>query len=406
MLEDAREALEDLTGRSNQSYEPARRERADVPSVVYEPGRAMVTMPPMEELADEDAWRTAIESVGIKVPEGWRVRVVQMRYDPAAWHRDNQGEDAVTRPVWRYVFAVEESPESRSNVDELVKEIRKTRVRKTPLTGDEGTLVVAWNDWQLFKAVGDGVEGTVARIFDSFDVVIERARLLRKIGRRYDRLLVVASGDIVEGCQIYPHQSWELQGDSRDQENAGRRLIVEGLKRFAPHFSEVRVLAVGGNHGENRVEGKRINRHDNADVKVFEQAADVLAESPAYDHVSFFIPKEDLAATIEVEGWVLATTHGHIAGKQSGSPEAKIYNWYKGQAAGKKPAGDADVLVTSHYHHPRMADWGGCLWLQSPAMDGGSPQFSDVTGMDAHAGLLTFGMTRDHRVRDLEVTPL
>lgn len=406
MLEDANEVLADLTDRSSKDYEPARRSRSEAPSVDYEPGRALVTMPPMETLADEDAWRTAIESVGIEVPEGWRVRVVKMTYDPAAWHRDRQDEDAVTRPVWRYVFAVEEDPARASNVDELVKEIGRTRPLKKDRGVSDGTLVVAWNDWQLFKAVGDGVEGTVRRILDSFDVVTDRAKELRKIGRRYNRLVVVASGDIVEGCQIYPHQSWELQGDSRDQENAGRRLIVRGLKHFSRHFDEVRVLVVGGNHGENRIDGKRINRHDNADVKVFEQAADILSESPAFEHVTFHIPKENLAGTISVEGWVLGTTHGHIAGKQSGSPEAKIYNWYKGQAAGKMPAGDADVLVTSHYHHPRMADWGGCLWLQAPAMDGGSPQFSDITGMDARAGLLTFGITPTERVRDLEVTHL
>lgn len=414
MFEDADEILADLTDRSTAGYEPAVGSRQPhpkgfEPGVRRDAGSWLVTTPPMEALADEDAWQQAVESLGLEVPEGWRVRVVEMRYDPAAWHRDKQGEDAVTRPVWRYRFAVEEDPATGSNIEELVKEVMGSGVKRAGQHIDhpgDGTLVVAWNDWQLFKAIGDGIEGTVRRVLAGFDVVIDRKYDLQQMGRGYPRLLVVASGDIVEGCAIYPHQSWEVQGDSRDQENAGRRLIVEGLKRFAKHFDQVQVLVVGGNHGENRVDGKKINRHDNADVKVFEQAADILGENDAYDHITFHIPRDDLSATIEVEGWVLGTTHGHIAGKSAGSPEVKLYNWYKGQAAGKQPVGDADILVTSHFHHPRLADWGGCVWMQAPALDGGSPQHRDLTGMDARSGLLTFGVTTTERMRDYEVTGL
>ena len=414
MFEDAGEALADLTDRTTQSYQPARHERMAHPKG-FEPGvdmrdsrRWLITTPPMQTLADEDAWQTAIQSLGLEVPEGWRVRLVEMRYDPAAWHRDAPGEDAVTRPVWRYRFAVEEAPTGPgANLEQLVREVKRNRPRRPKEIGGDGTLVVAWNDWQLFKNAGDGIEGTVRRVYDSFDATIARVRELRRLGRMYPRLLVAASGDIVEGCSIYPHQSWELQGDSRDQENAARRLIVAGLKEFAPHFEQIQVLAVGGNHGENRVDGKRINRHDNADCKVFEQAADVLAENgDAFGHVTFRVPREDLAATIEVEGWVLGLTHGHIAGRSGAGPEQKLLNWYRGQAAGKLPAGDADILLTSHYHHPRLADWGGCVWLQAPTMDGGSPYFADLTGMDARPGLLTFGVTPGERMRDYEVTYL
>jgi hypothetical protein len=413
MLEDAKDALADLTARTTQGYVPARGARQSHPKGfepgvdMRTPGKWLVTTPPMATLTNEDAWQDAVTALGLDIPEGWRVRLVEMRYDPAAWHRDGAGEDAVTRPVWRYKFAVEEAPDAeRGNIEQLVREVRGTRARKTREVGGDGTLVVAWNDWQLFKNAGDGIRGTVERIYDGFDLTLARVKELRKLGRKYPRLLVAASGDIVEGCAIYPHQAWELQGDSRDQENAGRRLIVAGLKHFAPHFDQIQVLAVGGNHGENRIDGKKINRHDNADCKVFEQAADVLSEHSYYEHIQFRVPHEDLAATIEVEGWVLGLTHGHIAGRGAGGPEGKLLAWYKGQAAGKQPVGDADVLLTSHYHHPRLADWGGCLWMQAPTMDGGSPQHVEMFGMEARPGLLTFGMTREERMRDYEVTYL
>lgn len=413
MFDDADEVLDDLTNRTSNGYEPARGSRQQhpkgfEPGVQLNPGRWLVTTPPMEHMGNEGEWAKALDELKVEVPEGWRVRLVEMRYDPVAWTRDNPDQQyAVTRPAWRYRFAVEEDPaEFLTNIDDLVKEVKNVRQRPPRHVGGDGTFVVCWNDWQLFKAVGDGVEGTVKRVLASFEAAIERVSELRALGRSYPRLLVVATGDIVEGCAIYPHQSWELQGDSRDQENAARRLIVEGLRRFAQHFDQVHVLVVGGNHGENRVDGKKINRHDNADCKVFEQAADVLSENTRYAHITFHIPRDDLAATIEVEGWVLGATHGHIAGKSAGSPEVKIFNWFKGQAAGKQPVGNSDVLVTSHFHHKRLADWGGCLWMQAPTLDGGSPQHRDLTGMDAEAGLLTFGMTPTERMKDYEVTPL
>ena len=239
MFEDAEKAISELTDAPNAAYDPARGSRQQHPKGfepgidMRTPGKWLVTTPPMEQLANADAWQKALEQLNVDVPEGWRVRLVEMRYDPAAWHRDAAGEDAVTRPVWRYRFAVEENPaETRGNIDELVKEIGAARPMRRSI-GGEGTFVVAWNDWQLFKAVGDGIEGTVNRVYDSFDTVINRVQDLRLMGREYPRLLVVASGDIVEGCAIYPHQSFELQGDGRDQRNAGRRLIVAGLKEFA-----------------------------------------------------------------------------------------------------------------------------------------------------------------------------
>ncbi len=69
---------------------------------------------------------------------------------------------------------------------------------------------------------------------------------------------------------------------------------------------------------------------------------------------------------MEVESWVLGTTHGHIADKGAGNSEVKVFNWFKGQAAGKQPVGDSDILITSHFHHARLADWGGgCGWMQA-----------------------------------------
>jgi catechol-2,3-dioxygenase len=81
-----------------------------------------------------------------------------------------------------------------------------------------------------------------------------------------------------------------------------------------------------------------------------------------------------------------------------------LRSWWEKQAAGRQAIGDSDVLVSGHYHHHlRVADWGGCVWLQAPALDGGSDYWRVATGEVSQAGMLTFVTTVDQRVADISV---
>lgn len=412
--------FEDALNTEANQYQPARRERTSAPSG-YEPGIRyessgvqIVTTPPMEHLANEDDWAKAVHALGVEIPSGWRLRLVEARYDPAAWHRDNVNEDAVTRPVWRYRFAVEPDLAGGTNLDELVVEILKVKPPKpTKAKGVPATQVLLVNDWQLYKAAGDGIEGTVQRIVASWQAALAAKREWSQAGFDVNDLVIVGNGDIVENCVTYANQSYEITGDMRDQRNTARRLIVDGVRTLAPHYSTVRGSVVGGNHGENRQNGRRINRHDNSDAEVFESAADVLAENPdAFGHVSWQIPREELAATIDVRGWILGHQHGHLTGG-SGSPEAKMRSWYDKQAGAKRPVGESHILATAHYHHNRLADWGaddrskaGCLWIMTPALDGGSPFFADMSGAESAPGVTTFLTTEAHRMERYQTIQL
>ena len=110
------------------------------PGVKYEPdGTKIVTLPPSPELTDESAWADAVQALGVTLPDGYRLRLVEARFDPQAWARDAQGEDAVTRPIWRYRFVVEVAP-ARIDVDDLLRSVRKRK--KSPPTGtSEATFV-------------------------------------------------------------------------------------------------------------------------------------------------------------------------------------------------------------------------------------------------------------------------
>jgi predicted phosphodiesterase len=130
--------------------------------------------------------------------------------------------------------------------------------------------------------------------------------------------------------------------------------------------------------------------------------AEIFAANPdAYSHIKFAIPSDELSLTVEVQGKIIGITHGHLA-RSSGGVEAKLKQWISGQALGRQPIGDCDILVTGHYHTMKLADWGGVKWLQAPALDGGSVWWRQSTGENADAGVLTFVVSQNG-VSDIQV---
>ena len=311
---------------------------------------------------------------------------------------------AVTRPVWRYRFAVVAvSTSAQFDVIDTLNRLNRSPKPRLKFTG-ESSFVVNFNDWQIGKKVGvdDGIEATTERLNLYFDLALDKARSLGRAN--LGELVVLGGGDMVEGCFIYPHQAFNLDGDRRTQENNATDLIVAGLDRLAPHFVRVRVLAIGGNHGEHRMDGKRLNRHDNSDCLVFENAARELSRDPRSQHVTFTIADEQPALTIDIQGHITALTHGSVYGKGKGAdPVVKSYEWYKNMAAGHHPVGDATLLVGNHFHHDIVKNWGTLLFVQNPAADGGSPEFADYSGTDCAPGMSTWVMNTQSRFRDYEV---
>jgi len=62
--------------------------------------------------------------------------------------------------------------------------------------------------------------------------------------------------------------------------------------------------------------------------------------------------------------FVIAFTHGHVVN----SPD-RMLDWWKGQAFGHQKAGEADMLVSAHFHHYRNRAAGKRrTWLQIPAL--------------------------------------
>lgn len=319
-----------------------------------------------------------------------------------AWHGPSADGPVLYRQ-WKAKVIRRRS--ARIDVDDLVKEIKNHKALKS-LPSGEGAFITALSDWQLGKADGDGVKGTIRRILQGIDDVERRVRELRKMGRSLGTMYVLWTGDSVEGCLgHYDMQTSSVELDRREQVKVTRRLLRDALKLWSKHFERVVVVAVAGNHGENRNAGGKAftSFGDNDDLSIVEGVAEALSENPErYGHIEFIIPRENLSVTVDVCGWVYGVTHGHVA-RGGGAPAQKLKRWYEGQAAGKQAVGSSDVLVSGHYHHLSVQDWGGCLWIQTPAMDGGSDWWRYRSGEVSTAGILTWVATPTERMSDLHM---
>lgn len=366
------------------------------PDVRFEAGEAAevaISLPQIPE--NEQRWREEIKRVTtLSIPDHRKVELAQVRY----W-----GEPGHENVYCRFVIT--NRPEDNPDVDAvaLLRALRPRKQVKTTFVGDT-SLVISWNDWQTGKLAGGGTPALAERLDAAYDGVARRAKELRKIGRDLGQLVIIGGGDIIEGCTIYPNQSYEIDTDRRGQIRNAVALGLDGLDRLAPQFERVVLLVVGGNHGEHRIDGHRTTRHDNDDCGVFEHMATAAARDSRLAHVDFVIAQSEPAKTLDVNGWVLGTTHGQVFGKNgAGSVEQRAWRWFSQQAAGRQPVGDADILVTHHFHHLACRDWGSCLWVQTPAMDGGSPFFTDFSGQASDPGMLTWVMSPEKRFVDAQI---
>ena len=276
----------------------------------------------------------------------------------------------------------------------LLSEIKKSKPKAQTIKG-KSSMIVCLSDWQMGKRDGDGTKGIVARIEQMIPDVTARIKELRKSGVDLANLYVVGLGDIVEGCEgFYPMQEHSIEYDLRRQKMIARRLLVKSLKEWAPLFKNVVVACVAGNHGENRKNGKAFTTFgDNFDVAIFDEAAEIFQENPAYKHVKFVIPENDLWLTLDVSGTIIGLAHGHQFRTGGRYSHQKAVAWLSGQAFGMTEMGDADILISGHFHHLFVVNEGKRTLMQCPSVDGGSEWFENMTGKSSYAGTLTFSIT-------------
>jgi hypothetical protein len=335
-----------------------------------------------------------------KVPD-WGALLALWDFDPAqyeivdgtvqvrAWDAAIGGGEV--RRMWYHRAAIRQRRAAALDVADLIALVK----RRKPLApaGDAGgsAYFLGLNDWQLGKK---GTAATVDRITDAIDASVKRIRDLRMIGRRIESIYLAGIGDLPEATSgHYETQLYEIELNGRDQAKLARRLVTYAIERHASLAPKIICPAIGGNHGEKRQNGKiTTSQGDNTDLEIFEGVQEALATNPAaYGHVRFHIPGDDVAVTFQplAGGPIVGLNHGHTA-PGGGIPQLKLTNWWKDQAFGRRPIGDADLVVVGHFHQLLFHNNGGRTLIIAPTIDSGSPWYANQYGKDSQPGMLSF----------------
>lgn len=318
-----------------------------------------------------------------------------------AWD-GNVGEGEIVRLYYfKAKIQLRTTPDELKNLEDIIQAARKAK--KPRLQHDTPAERVYWlqiTDLQAGQADGGGVEAMVAKALELAHLAAADIKNLKKQGKPCDRIFIPITGDLVEGISgWYEMQTFSVSLDRRDQVKLVRRVLTEVLLGIAAIGLPVHVAVVPGNHGENRQNGKAFTTlADNDDVAVVEQIAEAFALAEV-ENVTFSFPaKERISMTVEVLGWVVGLTHGHIA-RASGSPEAKILSWFKSMAAVRDPIGDSDILFTGHYHSGKWSQLiGDTEWIQGGALCDSSAWFSQSAGLVSDPLVMRGTITREQKL--------
>jgi len=365
------------------------------PGVQWEPGKGGHLTVIADSEPDSSIWLNLIEDWDLDPNQ---VSVVEGSVQVRAWD-SNMGDGQVKR--FKYYRATlkpkgAELSEVREDIDALCKLVEKRKPGKTKINDiGERSFLWLWSDLQAGKGEGGGSEAMINRMGAALEHTVFRLDELRKAGRPVSTVYIVGLGDLIESCMgHYAMQAWQADLDRRQQCKLVRRLILEAVNKLTDLGYSIVLAAVPGNHGENRNnDGKAFtNFSDNDDVAIFEQVAEILAANPER-YANVFVPtgaldREDLVVTLNIANIPCAFAHGHQFRSGTNAP-AKAENWWKGQALGRQPVADAELLFSGHFHHFCVSEATGRTWFQSPAQDGGSNWFTYTSGNSSPAGMLT-----------------
>lgn len=351
--------------------------------------RGVIVAEPSEDAQPPTDWSHILAQFGLS-NDDWEV--VDDRVNVRTWDAAI-GNGQVRRFYYWRADIRPRRRDSDADCDRLLETIARwrPRVAGAKRTAD-GSFVLPVGDLQLGKVDGDGSAGTVRRFLSETE---RQARLLKAAtprGQIQQQVTVAWLGDCIEGV-------WSQGGSLRmrldltptEQVRVYRRLMWAQIRTFLPLAERLLVSVIPGNHDEAlRVGDRMATRYDDSwAVEGAAAVADGCRENPELaDRVRFlFPPKDELTMTIDVAGTSIGLAHGH----QFGSGVNGWRNWWDAQAGGRTDIGQADMLLAAHLHHLRVQDHGdGRLFVQIPALDGGSTWFRHRQGQASPARTVSF----------------
>ena len=285
--------------------------------------------------------------------------------------------------------AVEMAEARRFSYDDLLPVFdREPETWERDPLAPEKHAVLCLADLQLGKTGSrGGTAETVARVRSavrSFKASIQEGGL--------STLVLADVGDITEGFWNVSSQAQTNDIALTTQIRVAQRLFAETVAELAPFCGRMICVSVPSNHCQVRAGLGNRNRanapYDDFGLMISENAEDVVAGRPGFEHVEFVrpLPREE-SVTVDVGSTSVGFTHGHLAGQQS-----KVGTWFKGQAFGRCSGLErAHVLVHGHWHNFGVSQVGDGRWVIScPSADRGSDWWTNISGDSTASSVLSF----------------
>lgn len=285
---------------------------------------------------------------------------------------------------------------STVDLEKLADEIKKWRPSKQKPTKGDLTAIYNIGDTQWGKDAGDGTEGTAQRVMRGLEASLQRHEEIKHRG--IGQIALPQLGDCIEGVVSQGGKiAGRLDLDLTQQIRVGRRVLLAWVKAFAGLTESLVIPVVPGNHDESHRQ-LITDPMDSFQVDIVQQVLDIVKENPEMQHITGrFAHRDNSTLTVNLSGTYVGFAHGHqIRGDAT--------KWLSGHALGQTDLGMAEVWITAHYHHYKVQNIGPRLWVQIPALDGGSAWFKDSRGLDSPTGIVSMvvGEGYDPR-RDLVV---
>jgi hypothetical protein len=272
----------------------------------------------------------------------------------------------------------------------LLAEAKRNAKKEKPLANPtDKALVILWSDLQVGKVDYRGnSDSLIAR------VELMQKRLIAKIKEeRPSRIIFADLGDTIEGFNNAA-SSAQLQSNDlsiMQQVDLATSFAWQTLKLIVALVPDVTYASVGSNHCQWRIGNQQVGKPtDDWGVFIGRQLARLSKEKSL--PIRFLEPQEhdeSLAVDVFGDGFhILGIVHGH----QAKRPD-NMATWWRGQAFGKQPVADANILVHGHWHHLRVTELGSTargtsrFLVMAPTMDNGSGWWRKVTGEDSVPGL-------------------
>jgi len=369
------------------------------PGVRYETnGSQVVTTTAIPQTDDATQ---ALAAMGVTVPVGYRARLAEAKYDPAAWTRDSTDQDkAVTRAIWRYRYVIEVAP-NLVPIDDLLAAISKRKPRTVKPVESETGFVVAGYETQWGKIDQGGSEQILDNLFTSHEKSLAIFKEHRKRGRAGNVTLLLV-GDCLENGGISQGGSINAAGridmTLSEQLRVYRRTLQMMVMDWLDHSETLTVAVVGGNHDNVERHGKiERNVRDSWALEGASSVADAMDLAGYGERIAWVMPQADeVTVSLMVAGTQIGLIHGH-------QTKGKMLNYVANHALSREAFGGSDIIVSGHYHHLKVDQLGPkTVHIQTPALEGGSDWYQHSTGISSPAGNVTF-LTRNGNWNSLEI---